>query len=130
MKRALESLDVKHALATPRGAASGNQMTKALQLTATIPVRVVKPRKPNEAERRTAGGRALKRLEKTRGTPRTRFRRILALAKSMHNDDPESLHLLIVALGRIVQSQAIVEPMLHDGDVDSTWMEERTLFFR
>jgi len=104
-------------------------MTKTLRSNSNVPIRVIKPRKPSEAERRTEGRRAIEKLEKARGTPRTRFRRILALAKKMHSEDPESLHLLIAALGRIVQSQAIVEPILHDGDVDSRWMEEQTLLF-
>ncbi len=76
-------------------------------------VRVVKCRRPSEAERRSAGRRAIRAMEKGRGAPITRFKRIMEFARDLAESDDKALPLLIAALGRVVQSQAITEPMLH-----------------
>ena len=78
-----------------------------------IAVHFVKPRRASEAQRRSAGVRAMRAMEKGRGAPVTRFRRIMAFARDLAAMDPKGLSLLIAAMGRIVQSQAIVEPILH-----------------
>jgi len=95
-----------------------------------ITVRLIKPRRPSEAERRSAGVRAMRAIEKRRGAPVTRFKRIMAFARDLAADDSKALPWLITALGRIVQSQAIVEPTLHyPRDVSSSAYSPDTLFF-
>ncbi len=95
-----------------------------------ITVRVVLCRRPSEAQRRTASARAMRAMEKGRGAPITRFKRIMQFARDLAAMDPKGLPLLISALGRVVQSQAMLEPVLHyPKDTASSGFSPETLFF-
>ena len=93
-----------------------------------VQVRPVRSRRPSEAQRRSVGVRAAKALERTRGAPTTRFKRIMEYARILARLDPEALPLLITALGRIPQSQAILEPVLHRRDAGSCYTSGAGLF--
>jgi hypothetical protein len=68
-------------------------------------------------------------LKRRRGSAWTRFKRIMAFAKRIGQSDPKSLHLLVTALGRVIQSQLILEPAMHGRDVADTIAFERFLLF-
>lgn len=95
-----------------------------------IQLRFVPSRKPSEAEQRGRGVRAIRALKKKRGAPTTQFRRIMAFARELAEADQRALPQLIAALGRVVQSQAILEPMLHyPADASTSAYTNDTLFF-
>jgi hypothetical protein len=95
-----------------------------------ISVRVIACRRPSEAQRRSEGVRAMRAMEKARGAPITRFKRIMEFARDLADLDREALPLLIAALGRTVQSQAIIEPILrYPKDTSSSAFSPDMLFF-
>jgi len=95
-----------------------------------ITVEVVKFRRRNEAQRRSAGVRAMRAMEKRRGAQRTRFKRIMAFARDLAARDPAALPLLVTALGRPVQSQAMLETVLrYPRHGSSGAFSPETLFF-
>lgn len=73
--------------------------------TSGAAVKALKYRWPTEAQRRTAGVRAVRALEGGRGATRTQFTRIMAYARDLSEVDLKALPMLVAALGAVVQSR-------------------------